>query len=111
MAIVASMDELDTLIESCNDVVSSLAEVERNVDNAFTIFQESYHGEATPLISDFQVPVKKHLSMLRDCYNTLTSYVIFAQEELALQEALLANPGSPLAAIGTVLSRSSGGAN
>ena len=88
--IVGNQDDFDALILSCDDVIKNLTDVEEAVDNMLAALLVAYQGEATPIIEDFQKPVKGHVAMLKECYNTMMSYVSYAKQELKAQDDALA---------------------
>jgi hypothetical protein len=88
--IQADMAELDQIIADCEGVITELTEVEKGVTELLYLLDDSYQGKATVLIDDMQTPVKGHVTLLRELYSSLVSYVGFAKETLTAQDAAVA---------------------
>lgn len=88
--ITAKLQELDDLILACDAVISDLTAIETATANMLTDLLSAYRGGATPIIEDMQKPLKGHISMLKECYNTVKSYVFFAKQALEAQDRALA---------------------
>lgn len=87
--IVASQQDFDNLIASCDKVIEDLASIETAVDSMLSALLVAYQGEATPIIEDFQKPLKGHVGMLKECYNIMKSYASFARQELQEQDTAM----------------------